>query len=307
MPETSSEKSKPARKGTSEAASQSAAAAFATSSGLSLGSKNNSVPPEQAGRRRLTDSYFIPRANIIPDPEQPRQDFNELEMIELVASVKERGIKQPLTVRWNTTIQKYMVIDGGRRFEAATRLKLIELPCWVQEGEGKEVLIDQIVHNWQRSSLRPMETADALARLRDEFGMTQQQICRATGKGKSEVSKFLTLADKVDPNIQQSARSDNDTVLSKRHLYSIAKLKPDDQREVADAITKEKLTATQTEALVEEKAPSFKVNKPTGLAARQRRFRTATADVVITFRRSKISDPAIADVLNEVQQQLNSQ
>lgn len=307
LPETSSEKSKPVRKGTSESASQSAAAAFAASSDLTLNTTPNEVPPDHVGRRRLTNSYFIRRDNIIPDPDQPRQDFNELEMIELVASIKERGVKQPLTVRWNATAKKFMVIDGGRRYEAAARLKLDELPCWVQEGEGKEILIDQIVHNWQRSNLRPMETADALARLRDEFGLTQKDLCRVTGKSKSEVSKFLALKDKVAPEVQQAARSDKDTILSKRHLYGLSKLHPEEQKEVATKVTKNQLTAAQTEALVKEKSPSFKVNKPTGIAARQRRFRTSTADVAITFHRKTINAADIQTMIQELQHQVKAE
>ena len=133
MPQTSHDGSspnlKPAQKGTVESANQSAANAFSSASSLDLGSGAVLVPPEQEGRRRLTDSYFIERSKLIPGPDQPRQQVDEMEMLELTASIKSRGIKQPLTVRWNANVKKFMVIDGGRRFEAATRLKLEELPC----------------------------------------------------------------------------------------------------------------------------------------------------------------------------------
>ena len=78
----------------------------------------------------------------MPDPDQPRKEFNDRELTELASSIESRGIKQPLTVRWNQEHSRYMIIDGGRRFAAATRLKLDELPCWIQSGEGKDVLID---------------------------------------------------------------------------------------------------------------------------------------------------------------------
>ena len=260
---------------------------------------NSKVPPEQQGRRRLTDSYFIPRSLIVPDPEQPRQEFNELDMIELVSSIRERGIKQPLTVRWNPASEKYMVIDGGRRYEAAFRLKLDELPCWVQKGDRKEVLIDQIVHNWQRADLRPYETADALARLRDEFGLAQTDLCRVTGKSKSEISKLLALHDRVSPEIQQAARSDKDTILTKRHLYNISKLNPEEQTRVAAQVQKDKLNAQQTEQLIKSNSPGTN-----GIASRQRRFKTTNADILITFRRKPVTAEHIRDVLAELQRQL---
>ncbi len=221
-----------------------------------------------------------------------------------MASIKERGIKQPLTVRWNTETQRYMVIDGGRRFEAATRLKLDELPCWVQQGDRKEVLIDQIVHNWQRVDLRPFETADALARLRDEHGLRQVDLCRVTGKPKSEISKLLALHDKVDPEVQRIAREDTEQQLTRRHLYNISKIKPDKQREIVEQVQQGSLTAQQTEKLIATHSPKLKINKQSGLAARQRRFRTDLGEVVVTFRRRNPEDNDIRAILTEVLGQL---
>lgn len=293
-------KSKPAAKGSVQAASDSAKNAFAATSNLDLNNSGRMIPPEEDGRKRLANSFLIQRSRIIPDPEQPRQKFDQMEMLELIASIKERGVKQPLTVRWNPTAQKYMVIDGGRRHEAATQLKLEELPCWVQEGDRKEVLIDQIVHNWQRVDLRPYETADALARLRDSHGLTQTELVRVTGKPKGEISKLLALHDKVDPEVQAIARNDSDSPLTKRHLYNISKLKPDKQKEIAAKVQEEQLTAKQTEQLINAGSHKMNVQKQPGIAARQRRFKTANADVVITFRRKAITDDDVRDVIAEL-------
>lgn len=240
---------------------------------------------------------------VLPDPEQPRQKFDELEMIELTSSIKGRGIKQPLTVRWNVTAQKYMVIDGGRRHEAARRLKLEALPCWVQHGDRQDILIDQIVHNWQRANLRPYETADALARLRDEFGLTQKDLCRVTGKPKSEISKLLALHDKVDPDVQKLARNDAGGKLTKRHLYNISKLKSDQQRELAAQIQDQNLNALETERLVDSKSPSDKTKRKSieeGLPARQQRFFTPEADVLITFRSAGFTRADVQHVISYI-------
>lgn len=302
-------KSNNARKGSNEAASNAAASAFAATSGLSF-SEKESPPAEQKGRRRLTDSYLIDRSQIVPDPNQPRKEFDEEELTELTASIEARGIKQPLTVRWNAEISRYMVIDGGRRFEAATRLQLAELPCWVQRSEGKELLIDQIVHNWQRSSLRPYETADALVRLRDDFGLNQKEMATVTGKSKSEISKLLALRDKVAPELQKMARSNSDSHMTKRHLYQISQLDKGEQLEVARDVQKQGLSADETEAVVqgrkgnESKNSKSRRSKPRGIGSRQKRFRTAEADVLMTFRRSSYTDDDVRAVVDELQRTL---
>ena len=309
-PVSSSPKSPLARKGSEASAQQAASQAFASLSTLSLEPAQTAIPPDQTGRRRLTDSYFIRRDRIAPDPDQPRKLFDEMELAELQASIQSRGIKQPITVRWDATSGCYRIIDGGRRFEAASRLALEELPCWIQSGDAKEVLVDQIVHNWQRSDLRPMETADALVRLRDEFGLSQQQISQMTGKSKGDISKFLKLRDAIIPEVQQQARQqldDRGASLTKRHLYNIAKLPPDEQTAFASRVQTEQLTALETEQLVQRKMSS---KSPTirrdGLPARQRKLHTSIADVVMTFQRKGFTADDIRTVIRELANQFET-
>src|SRR5439155_13093928 len=201
--------------------------------------------------------------------------------------IQSRGIKQPLTVRWDIGTSKHMVIDGGRRFLAAERLGLVELPCWIQEGDSKDVLVDQIVHNWQRADLRPEETADALARLRDEFDLSQKRISELTGKPASEISKFLAIHDRVVPEVQQMVRdqSENDSPLTMPHLYNIAKLPSDEQPAFAKHVRDSNLTATETEALL-MRSKGRSNGRTAGHPARQRRFHTEAADVLITFNKT---------------------
>lgn len=255
---------------------------------------------------------MIQRNQIVPDPEQPRKDFDEAELQELTESIRNRAIKQPLTVRWSVQDSRYMIIDGGRRYEAAVRLGLDELPCWIQQGDRKDILIDQIVHNWQRSSLRPWETADALARLRDEFQLSQRELSEVTGKPKSEISKLLALHDKVTPEVQTLARSDTDNPLTKRHLYNISKLPTEQQLPMAQRIQSESLNALGTEQLIDSISPKAKasstkaIKKSTGIAARQRRFKTKTADVLMTFRHASVTQDDILAVLSELQHALTN-
>lgn len=239
---------------------------------------------------------------IAADPEQPRKVFDEQELKDLAASVESRGVKQPITVRWNQAEGCYVIIDGERRFRAASMLKLDEIPCLIQNAASQEVLIDQIVHNWQRSELRPYETADALVRLRDEFGLTVTQLSKATGKRKSEVSKFLAIVDKVDSTVQETARMD-DSPLTKRHLYNLSRVEPEEQPALADEIKSRGLTAQQLEKRIAKANPRSKrvaIKKPEGLAARQRRFSTDLADIVITVRRGTPDDDVIRSVLKQL-------
>lgn len=282
-----------------------AAGAFGSRSGLSLDPTQAAVPPDQQGRRRLPNSYLIRRDQLAADPTQPRKVFDEQELSELAASIQSRGIKQPLTVRWDVATSKYMVIDGGRRFLAAERLGLAELPCWIQKGDSKDVLVDQIVHNWQRADLRPEEAADALARLRDEFDLSQKQISDLTGKPAGEISKFLAIHDRVVPEVQQMAREQSDAAspLTMRHLYNIAKLPANEQKAVAAQIQQSRLTATETENLV-ARSQGRTHRHPESLRSRQRRFHTNMADVLITFNKSGATDADVERVLNAVREQL---
>lgn len=282
-----------------------ASAAFGSPSNLSLEQTHTAVPPDQHGRRRLPNSYLVRREQLAPDPTQPRKIFDEQELSELAASIQSRGIKQPLTVRWDIATSKYMVIDGGRRFLAAERLGLVELPCWIQAGDSKDVLVDQIVHNWQRADLRPEETAVALARLRDEFDLSQKKISELTGKPTSEISKFLAIHDRVVPEVQQMAREQSEAAptLTMRHLYNLSKLPRSEQKAVAARIQQARLTATETEDLV-ARSQGHTLRRPEGLRARQRRFHTSTADVLITFNKAGAADADVEHVLNAVREQL---
>ena len=282
-----------------------ASVAFGSRSSLLLDQTPVAIPSDQQGRRRLPNSFLIRRDQLALDPTQPRKIFDEQELAELAASIQSRGIKQPLTVRWDVGTCKYMLIDGGRRFLAAQRLGLEELPCWIQEGDTKDVLVDQIVHNWQRADLRPEETADALARLRDEFDLSQKQISELTGKPQGEISKFLAIHDRVVPEVQQMAREQTDTapVLTMRHLYNLAKLPSHEQPAFAERVRDLKLTATETEELVARRQ-GRSPRKSEGPQSRQRHFRTETAEVVITFKDANVTNADVERVLDAVRGQL---
>jgi ParB family chromosome partitioning protein len=260
------------------------------------------VAAELEGRRRLADAFLISTDRIVADPNQPRRIFDEQQLAELADSIRERGIKQPLTVRWDDVQQKYLVIDGGRRFQAAAQLGVAELPCWIQRTEGKELLIDQIVHNWQRAELSPTDMATALGRLRDEHGLSQQEIARLTAKPKGEISKYLAIHDHASENVKELARPKSDAEkpkLSKRHLYNLSRLPTAEQEALAKRIVGERLTAIDTERLVDERVGGRPKGRSQGVAARVHRISTPLADIVLTFRKSRVGNADVIAALEE--------
>ncbi|MGA2798019.1 MAG: ParB/RepB/Spo0J family partition protein [Thermoguttaceae bacterium] len=198
----------------------------------------------------MRNTYRIELKLIEPDPRQPRQYFDEAPLKELADSIRTRDIKQPLTVRWDPQASKYRIIDGERRYRAAALAGLSDVPCLLAEADSRDVLIDQIVQNWQRSDLRPYETADALVRLRDEFHLPLTEIAAFTGKSLGEVSKLVALVDKVIPEVQKSVREVGEAAFTKTHLYLLSRLDPEHQKRLAARIHREHLTVVETEKLI---------------------------------------------------------
>ena len=120
-----------------------------------------------------------------------------------------------------------MSSTGAAVFKRPCNSGVEELPCWIQQTEGKELLIDQIVHNWQRAELSPTDMATALGRLRDEHGLSQQEIARLTGKPKGEISKYLAIHDYASEKVKDLGpirAGAEKPKLSKRHLYNLSRL-----------------------------------------------------------------------------------
>lgn len=217
-----------------------------------LSEGNPGIPARQDGRVPLRNTYRIEITLIEPDPRQPRQYFDEAPLQELADSIRARDVKQPLTVRWEPEAGKYRIIDGERRYRAAALAGLTDVPCLVEEAGSRDVLLDQIVQNWQRADLRPYETADSLVRLRDEFKMKLTDIAAQTGKSLGEVSKLVALVDRVIPEVQKSVREVREAAVTKTHLYLLSQLEPERQKRLAARIHRAHLTVVETEKLIRQ-------------------------------------------------------
>jgi ParB family chromosome partitioning protein len=147
---------------------------------------------------------LIPIEDIAPNPDQPRQALGDLE--ELTASIREKGILEPLLVR--RVGMRFQIIAGERRFRAAVEAGLGELPCVVRETSDAEMMELALVENLQRKDLTPFEEGDGLKVLADKYGYTHESLAEKIGKSRSTITESLSLAAMPEDVRQQCRRAD---------------------------------------------------------------------------------------------------
>ena len=184
---------------------------------------------------------MIPVSAIAPHPGQPRRHFDEEALAELAASISERGVIQPIIVRPHG--HDYQIVAGERRWRAAQRARLHEVPVVVRDYTDSETLQIALVENIQRQDLNAIEEAEAYQRLQDEFGHTQEVLSKVVHKSRSHVANLLRLLD-LPPAVQE--RVVNGT-LSMGHARAI--IGADDPVAVAEDVVARGLSVRQTEAL----------------------------------------------------------
>jgi ParB family chromosome partitioning protein len=141
----------------------------------------------------------IPIGQIFHSPLQPRSKINEVDLKELIASIKQNGILQPVLLR-KAESGKYELVYGHRRFEAAKRAGLTEIPAIFKRLSDREVLEIAIIENIQREDLNPIEEANAYYKLNVEFNLTQEEIAERVGKARTTVTnkmRLLSLPEEV--------------------------------------------------------------------------------------------------------------
>jgi ParB family chromosome partitioning protein len=142
----------------------------------------------------------LPVEQLQPGKFQPRRSFNEDRIADLVESIREKGILQPLLVRpLATDPGRFEIIAGERRWRAAQRAGLHEVPVIVRELSDREALEVALVENLQRQDLTPLEEADGYRRLLDEFSHTQEELAKAVGKSRSHVANMIRLLALPEP------------------------------------------------------------------------------------------------------------
>jgi ParB family transcriptional regulator, chromosome partitioning protein len=194
-------------------------------------------PSERVERVALSD--------VVPSPLQPRKSFHSEQLQELVESIREHGIIQPLIVR--RVEGKWELIAGERRWRAASQLGLKEVPIIVRQASDRDVLELALIENLQREDLNPIEEAHAYRRLAEEFSLRQEDIAQRVGKSRSVVANSLRLLDlhsQVQAHLAQGR-------LSVGHAKVLLALQNQDEQLVAAELTiRQSATVRMTERLV---------------------------------------------------------
>ncbi len=222
--------------------------------GALLSTKSSAVisplPDSSVGERVLK----IPLSQISPSPFQPRKDFREGELDDLVESIRTQGIIQPLILRRSKAGHGFELIAGERRWRAATQLGLVEAPAIVREASDREVLELALIENLQRSDLNPIEEAEAYARLSKEFSLTQEEIASRVGRSRASVANSMRLLD-LDEQIRAFVAQER---LSVGHAKVLLGLKnKEEQRLLGDIALRRGSTVRDLERIVRAHIEKF--------------------------------------------------
>jgi len=267
-------------------------------SGLGKGLGALIGPPSTATGTDVAESggrvHQISLASVVPSTLQPRKDFGREALQELIDSIRQHGIIQPLIVRPATagvaaaTGQvgaRFELIAGERRWRAAQEIGLATVPAIVRTASDLEVLELSLIENLQRADLNPIEEAQGYARLANEFGMRQEDIALKVGRSRAAVANALRLLD-LHPQVQVWLTQN---LLSVGHAKVLLALKAaEEQLLAAETVLRRNATVRSTERLVARQL---------GIGRSRRRSRRAQAEL-------NAAGTAVEDLQNRLQQHL---
>lgn len=206
---------------------------------------------------------YINIHDIMPNANQPRKTFSEEKIDELSKSIKEHGIIQPIVIRKKG--ESYEIVAGERRWRAARKAELTQVPCLIRELTDEQNMLIAIIENMQREDLNPVEEAEGLNQMITTFGMTQEQVSKSVGKSRPYIANSLRLL-KLPEYIKNEMAEGR---LSAAHGRTLITVESEDVRKaLCDKIIREGLSVRETERLVsaqgkgKKKRPAAKVKNP---------------------------------------------
>ncbi|WP_300459646.1 ParB/RepB/Spo0J family partition protein [uncultured Nocardioides sp.] len=207
----------------------------------------------------------VPIDQIVPNAVQPRHVFDEEAMAELVHSIREVGLLQPVVVR-RTGPESYELVMGERRWRASQQAGLTEIPAIVRQTEDTDMLRDALLENLHRSQLNPLEEASAYAQLLEDFGCTHEELAQRIGRSRPQISNTLRLL-RLSPAVQRRVAAG---VLSAGHARSLLGVEDADlQDRLAARVVAEGISVRGLEEIVavgdhgDGAAPRVTRRKPT--------------------------------------------
>ncbi len=190
----------------------------------------------------------IATEQIIPNPNQPRTQFDEEALEELAASIRQLGVIQPITVKKSD--DKYIIISGERRWRASQRVGLATMPAYVREVDDENLHAMALVENIQRQDLNAIEIALGMQRLIEECGLTQEAMADKVGKKRSTVSNYMRLLNLPD-EVQLALK---EGLITMGHAKAIAGVEPEQQLWALKRCLKKALSVRQMEELARKLA-----------------------------------------------------
>lgn len=255
-----------------------------------------STPAEarESGLKQIDGARYadLPIEQIVPNPRQPRQIFDDDEMAELVHSIKEVGLLQPIVVR-EVAADRFELIMGERRWRAHQKAGLSSIGAIVRDTSDGDLLRDALLENLHRSQLNPLEEAAAYQALLEDFGCTHEELAERIGRSRPQISNTLRLL-KLTPAVQRRVAAGVLSAGHARALVSVAN--PEIQERLATRVIAEGLSVRALEEIVtvgpstssssgRRSSPSMSAPRLADLAARlSERFETR---VKVDLGRSK--------------------
>ncbi len=218
-------------------------------------------------RRDDIQLFYCPVERLIPNPFQPRQKIQDQGFRELVSSISQKGVLQPILATKTDTPDQYQILAGERRWQAAKAAGLAEVPVLLRETTPAEALELALIENIQRRDLNCIEEAMAYRRLHDEFHLTQQELAERVGKDRSTIANLLRLLQ-LPADIQSDVVNERITMGHARALLSV--LDPQTQRQVRELIIERQLSVRETEKLLARQAKPAKAAKARDAGAHYR-------------------------------------
>jgi ParB family transcriptional regulator, chromosome partitioning protein len=242
---------------------------------------------------------MIPIDKVRPNPEQPRKALGDLR--ELTDSIREKGVLEPLLVRYVPREDSYYIISGERRYHASKAAGLHELPCIEKIADDAETLELALIENLQRKDLTPFEEADGLQRLADQFDYTHDDIAKKIGRARSSVTETLSLR-LIPESIRKTCLEKG--IISKSLLLQVARQPSEKKmREMTQRIAHGGLTRDEARRARKEETESAPRPQPFIFNYEPE---DGSFHLRLHFRKSHVSQEELAAVLRAVLRQMES-
>lgn len=219
-----------------------AAAASAPASAVTTAADSTDSPAPTATGDTLRE---LPLEQLTRGKYQPRREFDDHALDELAESIRAQGVMQPIVVR-PVAADRWEIIAGERRWRASQRVGLDRIPAVIRDVSDEAAIAMALIENIQRENLNPIEEAEALRRLQQEFELSQQAVARAVGKSRPAIANLLRLLS-LEPTVRELLAERR---LDAGHAKVLLALEGPAQVSAAREVEKRRLSVRQTEALV---------------------------------------------------------